>query len=92
MWNSPVSVEEAHARNRAEKFELAQGPAGPVQTLLRQLDGGETVAGQSFQRGEHGAAQKCLTQLGLIHKREVLKQTGSTESSKVVCIRWVGLI
>ena len=50
----------------------AHGPAGPIGALLRQLDGGQTLAGQHLEGREHGAAQERLPQLRLVHEGEVL--------------------
>lgn len=77
----PVFVEVGHGRHMGvvEHLLFAHGgPAGPVDALVWHLDWGQTLAGQGLEGGKHGAAHKCLAQLRLVHKREVLwGETGS---------------
>lgn len=68
----PILVEEGHDRHRVEQFS-AHCPAGSVVAVLWYLDGCETLAGQRLQRSKHGAPNKSLAQLWLVHKRIVLK-------------------
>jgi hypothetical protein len=45
-----------------------QGPGRPVVTLVRQLEGGQTLAGEGPQRSKHGAAHLWLDRRDTVHK------------------------
>lgn len=64
----PVLAEEGHGWHGVEQLQFAHGPAWPVDAIVGQLDGRQTLAGQRLERGEHGAAHKRLAQLRLVHE------------------------
>lgn len=63
----PVLAEESRDRHGVENLS-AHCPTGPVDAVFWYLDGWETLTWQCFKGSKHGAADKCLVQLRLVHK------------------------